>query len=76
MPEGAALRLDGTLVIDVSVPIAHRVFILVPDDKVVDDTWITFPENLDAIESCPLGSENTAPLAMVSIENGHHSPGF
>lgn len=51
VPKSAALRLNCTLQVDVFIPIAHRVFVLIADDEIVDDTRVTFPEDLNAIKS-------------------------
>lgn len=48
----ASLRLDLALGINVLVPIPHGVFVYITDHKIVDDTRITFPENLNTIKSC------------------------
>jgi hypothetical protein len=49
--QSASLRLDRPLSIDVLVPIPHGVFIDITDNEIVDDTRVSFPENLDTVKS-------------------------
>lgn len=49
--KGAALGLDCALGVDVLVPGLHGIFILVTDDEIVDNPWITLPKDLNAIEA-------------------------
>lgn len=48
----ASLCLDRSLGVNVLVPIPHGVFVYISDDKIVDNTRVSFPENLNAVESC------------------------
>lgn len=50
--QSASLRLDRPLGINVFVPIPHGVFIYISDDEIIDNTRVSFPENLNTIESC------------------------
>jgi hypothetical protein len=50
--QSATLRLDRPLGVNVLVPISHGVFICISDNKIVDDTRVPFPENLNTVESC------------------------
>ena len=50
--QSASLGLDRPLGINVLVPIPHGVFIYISDDEIVDDTRVSFPENLNTVESC------------------------
>lgn len=50
--QSASLRLDRPLGVNVPVPIPHGVFVCISDDKIVDDTRVPFPENLNTVESC------------------------
>lgn len=50
--KGTTLRLNCPLGVNIFVPALHGIFILVTDDEVVDDTRVTLPEDLDAIETC------------------------
>jgi hypothetical protein len=61
----ALLRLNQPLVVDVFVPIAHRVLVLVADDKIVDNPGISFPEDLDAIEAWLLETDNIGDIRHV-----------
>lgn len=61
----ALLRLNQSLVVDVFVPIAHCVLVLVADDKIVDNPGISFPEDLDAIEAWLLETDNICDIRHV-----------
>jgi hypothetical protein len=50
--QSASLCLDRPLGVNVLVPISHGVFICISDDKIVDNTRVPFPENLNTVESC------------------------
>lgn len=48
----ASLRLNHPLGVNVLVPSPHGVLVNISDDKIVNDTRVSFPENLNTIESC------------------------
>ena len=50
--QSASLRLNRPLGINVLVPIPHGVFIYISDDEIVHDTGVSFPENLNTVQSC------------------------
>lgn len=49
--QSTSLSLDRPLSINVLVPIPHGVFIYISDDEIIDDTRVSFPENLNTVES-------------------------
>ena len=50
--QSASLRLDRPLGVNIFVPITHGIFIDITNDKIVDHTRVSFPENLNTVESC------------------------
>lgn len=52
IPKSPPLGLNGPLSVNILVPAFHGVIVLVPNDEIVDNAWVTFPEDLYAIETC------------------------
>ena len=51
MANSASLGLNCTLCVNFLVPATHSVFVLVTNDKVVNNARVAFPENLNAIKA-------------------------
>jgi hypothetical protein len=52
--------------VDIFVPVLHGIFVRVADDEIVDDTWVTFPEDLDAIETRFLKADDVRDIGHVN----------
>ena len=73
VPCAAVFCLNCSLVVNVPVPFAHGIFILVAYDEVVHYARITFPKDLNTIRACETVS--TQQTSLLGIENSP-VPGF
>jgi hypothetical protein len=51
--------------VDIFVPILHGVFVGVPNYEIVDDTRVTFPEDLDTIEARLLKADDIRDIGHI-----------